>query len=71
VHDEALCLDDMLTVVIQVNGKKRDELRVPKDVDNATLERLALSSERVAKLLDGRAPRRVIVVAGRLVNIVV
>jgi len=71
VHDEALCLDDMVPIVIQVNGKKRDELQVPKDADNATLERLALSSERVAKLLEGRAPRRVIVVAGRLVNIVV
>jgi leucyl-tRNA synthetase len=71
VHNEALCLDDMVPIVIQVNGKKRDELQVPKDADNATLERLALSSERVAKLLEGRAPRRVIVVAGRLVNIVV
>ncbi len=71
VHNEALCLDDMVPIVIQVNGKKRDELSVPKDADNATLERLALSSERVAKLLEGRAPRRVIVVAGRLVNIVI
>ncbi|PWB73886.1 MAG: leucine--tRNA ligase [Holophagae bacterium] len=71
IHNEALCLDDMVPIVIQVNGKKRDELQVPKDADNATLERLALSSERVAKLLEGRAPRRVIVVAGRLVNIVV
>jgi len=71
VHDEALCIDDMVSIVVQVNGKKRDELQVPKDADNATLERLALSSERVAKLLEGRTPRRVIVVAGRLVNIVV
>ena len=71
VHNEALCLDDMVSIVVQVNGKKRDELQVPKDADNATLERLALSSERVAKLLEGRAPRRVIVVAGRLVNIVI
>ena len=71
IHNEALCLDDMVPIVIQVNGKKRDELSVPKDADSATLERLALSSERVVKLLEGRAPRRVIVVAGRLVNIVI
>jgi leucyl-tRNA synthetase len=71
VHDEALCLDDMVPIVIQINGKKRDELLVAKDADNATLERLALSSERVAKLLGDKAPRRVIVVAGRLVNIVI
>ena len=61
----------MVPIVVQVNGKKRDELLVAKDADNATLERLALSSERVAKLLEGRSPKRVIVVAGRLVNIVI
>jgi leucyl-tRNA synthetase len=71
LHDEALCLDDMVPIVVQVNGKKRDELLVAKDADNATLERLALSSERVARAIEGKTPRRVIVVPGRLVNIVI
>jgi leucyl-tRNA synthetase len=71
LHDEALCLDELITIVVQVNGKKRDELQVDKDADNATLERLALESERIRKFLGGREPRRVVVVPGRLVNIVV
>ena len=71
IHDQALCVDDMVTIVVQVNGKKRDEMQAPRDADNATLERLALASERVAGTLGGRTPRRVIVVAGRLVNIVI
>jgi leucyl-tRNA synthetase len=62
-------VDDTITVVVQVNGKKRDELEVPKDADKAELERLALASERVQKFLDG-PPRKVIVVPGRLVNVV-
>ncbi len=71
VHDEALCLDELIPIVVQVNGKKRDELLVGKDTDNAILERLALNSEKVRKHLDGKDPKRVIVVPGRLVNIVV
>jgi leucyl-tRNA synthetase len=71
LHDEALCVDELIPIVIQVNGKKRDELQVPKDADNATLEQLALESERASRFLEGREPKRVIVVPGRLVNIVV
>ncbi|MCZ6726495.1 MAG: leucine--tRNA ligase [Acidobacteria bacterium] len=70
-YDEALCVDDTITIVVQVNGKKRDELSVPKDADRATLEQLALASEKAGRFLEGREPRRVIVVPGRLVNIVV
>ncbi|MCZ6507296.1 MAG: leucine--tRNA ligase [Acidobacteria bacterium] len=70
-YDEALCVDDTITIVVQVNGKKRDELSVPKDTDRATLEQLALASEKATRFLEGKEPRRVIVVPGRLVNIVV
>jgi leucyl-tRNA synthetase len=71
VHDEALCQDDLITVVVQVNGKKRDELEVPRQADKAEVETLALASEKVQKHLDGATPKRVIVVPGRLVNLVV
>jgi leucyl-tRNA synthetase len=54
-----------------VNGKKRDELKVPKDADNQTLEELALASENARRFLEGNEPKRVVVVPGRLVNIVV
>jgi leucyl-tRNA synthetase len=70
-YDEALCIDDTVTIVIQINGKKRDELQVSKDTDRGELERLALAGERTQKYLEGREPKKVIVVPGRLVNIVV
>ena len=70
-HDEELCIDDLIPIVIQINGKKRDELQVPKDTEKDELERLALGSEKARKFLEGRQPKRVIVVPGRLVNIVV
>ncbi len=69
-HDEALCLDDEITVVVQVNGKKRDELAVARGTDATTLERLALATDSVQRHLAGRAPKRVVVVPDRLVNVV-
>jgi len=70
-HDEALCVDETITVVVQINGKKRDELHVAKDTPREELERLALASDRAKKFMEGREPKKVIVVPGRLVNIVV
>jgi leucyl-tRNA synthetase len=70
-YDEALCIDDTITVVIQINGKKRDELQVPKDTPKDELEAMALASDRTKKFMDGKPAKKVIVVPGRLVNIVV
>ncbi len=70
-HDEALCEDETITIVVQVNGKKRDELEVAKDADRETVEEAALASEKAQRFLDGKEPKKVIVVPGRLVNIVV
>ncbi len=61
---------DTVTLVIQVKGKVRGQLEVPADADAATLEQLALASEVAAKWLEGQPPRRVIVVPGKLVNLV-
>jgi leucyl-tRNA synthetase len=71
LHDEALCTDETITIVVQINGKKRDELHVAKETPKDELERLALASERSQKFMDGKPARKVIVVPGRLVNIVV
>jgi leucyl-tRNA synthetase len=71
IHDEALCVDELIPIVVQVNGKKRAELQVPKDADAATLERLALESDNAQRFLEGKKPQRIVVVPGRLVNIVV
>ena len=69
--DPELVQDETITIVIQVNGKKRDELQVSRDTDKDELERLALASENAQKFIDGKEPKKVIVVPGRLVNIVV
>jgi leucyl-tRNA synthetase len=61
---------DTIPLVIQVKGKVRGNLEVPADADASTLERLALESDVAAKWLEGQAPRRVIVVPGKLVNLV-
>jgi leucyl-tRNA synthetase len=61
---------DTVPLVIQIKGKVRGSLEVPADADKATLEKLALESEIAAKWLEGKAPSRVIVVPGKLVNLV-
>ncbi|MEM9557885.1 MAG: leucine--tRNA ligase [Acidobacteriota bacterium] len=69
--DEALCAEDMTTVVVQVNGKLRDRLEVACGTARGELESLALASENAQRFMDGKEPRKVIVVPDRLVNIVV
>ncbi|HEU0188115.1 MAG TPA: class I tRNA ligase family protein, partial [Gallionellaceae bacterium] len=68
---EAALVQDELELVIQINGKLRGSLRVAKDADKATLEQLALAHEAVQKQLAGGAAKKVIVVPGRLVNVVI
>jgi leucyl-tRNA synthetase len=68
--DEALLVEETVTCVVQVAGKVRDRLEVPPSITEADLERQALASEAVLKALDGREPRKVIVRAPKLVNIV-
>ena len=69
--DEAMLVDDTVTLPIQVNGKRRAEIEIPADMDKAEVEKLALSQEAVVRALDGKAPKKVIVVPGRIVNVVV
>ncbi len=71
VADEAMLVDDTVTLPIQINGKRRAEISVAKDMDKAEVEKIALSTEAVQKALDGKAPKKVIVVPGRIVNVVV
>ncbi len=68
--DPALLVDDHVTIAIQVNGKLRDTLTAPKGASRAALEEMALASDKVLRLLDGKPPRKVIVVPDRLVNLV-
>ncbi len=69
--DPALLVDDEVTIAVQVQGKLRDTLIVPKGTDKATLESLALAAPGVIRTLDGATPKKVIVVQDRLVNLVI
>ncbi|MFZ9229461.1 MAG: leucine--tRNA ligase [Prochlorococcaceae cyanobacterium] len=68
--DASALVRDTIPLVIQIKGKVRGNLEVPADADKATLEQLALTSDIAAKWLEGKAPSRVIVVPGKLVNLV-
>ena len=68
--EEALLEENTVPMVIQVNGKLRDKQEVPKDISREELEKQALASAKVKTFLDGVTVRKVIVVPGRLVNIV-
>jgi leucyl-tRNA synthetase len=68
--DETALVQDEIELVIQVNGKLRGNIRVAKDAGKATLEQFALAHEAVQKHLAGAAPKKIIIVPGRLINIV-
>ena len=68
--DPALLADDQVTIAVQVNGKRRDEITVAKDLDAKSIEELALKLDAVIRALDGRPVKKVIVVPGRIANIV-
>ncbi|WP_306364689.1 leucine--tRNA ligase [Nocardia sp. CC227C] len=70
VADPALLVADSVEYPIQVNGKVRSRVSVPADADNAAVQAAALADEKIAELLGGKQPRKVIVVPGRLVNVV-
>ena len=69
--DEKYLVEDTQEYPIQVNGKVRSRMVVPASADRAELEKAALADEKIAALLEGKEPRKVIVVPGRLVNVVV
>jgi leucyl-tRNA synthetase len=69
--DPALVKDDTLEIAVQVNGKLRDTIAIPADADSAAVQKLALASEKVQKALEGRTPKKVIVVPRKIVNLVV
>ena len=71
VADETYLVVDSVELPVQVNGKVRGHVTVPADADADVIEAAAIADEKVAAFLDGATPKKVIVVAGRLVNLVV
>jgi leucyl-tRNA synthetase len=71
VADEAMLVEANVTLPIQINGKRRGEITVAKDLPKEEVEKLALAHEAVERALDGAQPNKMIVVPGRIVNVVV
>ena len=71
VADPALLVDDTVTLPIQINGKRRAEISVPADMPASEIEKLALADQDVVKFLAGQPIKKIIVVPGRIINVVV
>jgi len=69
--DTALLVSDSVVLPIQINGKRRAEIEVPKDMPKEQIEAMVLADETVLRFMDGAAPKKLIVVPGRIVNVVV
>ncbi|WP_173088386.1 leucine--tRNA ligase [Devosia sp. 1635] len=69
--DPALLVDNDVVMPIQVNGKRRGEITVAKGTAAAEIERMVLSLEAIARMLEGKTPRKIVVVPDRIVNVVV
>jgi leucyl-tRNA synthetase len=69
--DVALAAEELITLVLQVNGKVRGRITLPVGLTEEQAHAVALDNEAVRRHLDGKAPRKVIYVPGKLVNVVV
>ncbi|SDX48514.1 leucine--tRNA ligase [Litoreibacter albidus] len=71
IADEALLVQDTITMPIQINGKRRGEIDVAAEASKEEVEKLALAHDAVVKALEGREPKKLIVVPGRIINVVI
>ncbi|MFN4157676.1 MAG: leucine--tRNA ligase [Gemmobacter sp.] len=71
VADPALLVEDEIVLPVQINGKRRAEIRVPRDMDAAGVEAVAMGDAEVIRFLAGQPVKKLIVVPGRIVNVVV
>lgn len=69
--DSSALVQDEIKLIVQVNGKLRGQISITKDTAAAEIERIALNDAQIQKYIDGKSVKKVIVVPGRLVNIVV
>ena len=68
--DKRLVTSDTITIAVQVNGKRRGEIEIPREAEEDLVKSSALALDAVQRALEGKPPRRVIVVPGRIVNVV-
>jgi leucyl-tRNA synthetase len=70
-YDDALVAENIITLPVQINGKKRDDLTIARDADQTSIEQAVLALDSVRAALDGKSPKKIIVVPQRIVNVVV
>ena len=68
--NEALLVKDSMVLPVQVNGKRRGEIEIPMDAAKTSIEEKALSLDAVQRILDGKSPKKIIIVPNRIINIV-
>ena len=70
-YDPAMAAEEILQIVIQLNGKVRDRIEVAATTSAEIVQKSALDQERIQEVLQGKTPKRIIYVPGKLVNIVI
>ncbi|NCA94414.1 MAG: leucine--tRNA ligase, partial [Sphingobacteriia bacterium] len=70
-YKEELTKDEQIELVVQVNGKVRDKIKVSADISEEEAKKVAIASEKVLKYTDGKEIRKIIYVRGRLISIVI
>jgi leucyl-tRNA synthetase len=71
ILDASMLVNDTIVLPIQVNGKRRDEIQVNVDLSKDEIEKIVLERPSVLRILDGNAPKKIIVVPGKIVNVVI
>ena len=71
ILDASMLINDTIVLPIQVNGKRRDEIQVSVDLSKDQIEKIVLERQSVLRILDGNAPKKIIVVPGKIVNVVI
>ena len=71
VFDEDLVVENSILMPVQINGKKRAELTISRDADQSAVQEAVLALDAIINALNGQAPKKIIVVPQRIVNIVV
>ena len=71
VAEESMLIDDTIILPIQINGKRRAEISVARDIDKDALEKIVLAHDAVIKALEGAQPKKLVIVPGRIVNVVI
>jgi leucyl-tRNA synthetase len=70
IYDAALAVDDLVTLVVQINGKLRERIDIPADMGEEEVKQTVLSAPKIAAAISGATPKKIIYVPGKLVNIV-